>query len=171
MPLNSAQMLRLTIQDVPAVADTTYYGDGTATVFALPHQVITTASAYVPVGGTAWSATAATFTSGEVAFSNVISANSAFRTRYTYSVFSDDDIGYFSAAGGGINGGALEAVKALMFDAVKRASWTSPDGAEYDDTQAQAHLREMYKDLQLELEKEATIAGGVQSWSLNQGSY
>jgi hypothetical protein len=58
-----------------------------------------------------------------------------------------------------------------MFDAVKRAAWESPEGATYDDTAAQAHLRDMYKDLQRELEKEATIAGGIQSWSMNQGSW
>ncbi len=169
----SAQRLRLKIQDIPLLADITRYGNGTATTFALDHTNLTSASAFVPnAGGNGWTATGATFNpSGAVAFSGVISANSAYRLTYTYSTFSDEDIDQFLTDGGTVAGAASEALIALMFDASKRARWMASDGSSYDDTNAQSHLRQMYDLLQQEISQEATTGGGMQSWALNQGDY
>lgn len=171
--LTSGQRVRLTIQDPPIRADYTLIGDGTAASFLAPHTNLTSASAFVPgAGNSAWSATGFSYSlNGEYSFSGVISANSAYRLTYTHTTFSDDEVDQFLADGGSVNGAALEAVKALIFDAVKRSRWMSSDGQSYDDTNAQTHLREMYEKFSRELEKDATIAGGMASWSVNQGSY
>lgn len=172
MTLTDAQAIRLKIQDIPAIADTTLAGDGTAVTFALPHRNLSSASAFVPLGGTAWSATGATFNaSGFVEFSGVISANSAWRARYVHSVFSDAEIQHFLDTGGSVNGGALEAVQTLMFDGLRRARWSAPDGTSHDDTAAIALLRSLYDTLKAE-QYEAAIGGGAnESWSLLQEEY
>lgn len=174
MPLTTtAQQVRIYIRDIPRFADVTRYGDGTATVFNLaPDTNLSSGSAFVPLGGAAWTATGATFdASGIVAFSGVISANSAFRLTYVNSVFSEDEIGLFITAGGTIKGAALEALGSLMFDAARCARWGSVDGSYYDDTSTQSHLRQLYDKLKDEIEREATTAGGMNSWSLAQGDY
>ncbi len=172
MTLTDAQAVRLKIQDIPAVADSTFVGDGTAVQFALPQRNLSSASAFVPIGGTAWSATGATFNaSGFVEFSGVISASSAWRARYTYSVFSDAEVQHFLDTGGSVNGAALEAVQTLMFDGLKRASWSAPDGTSYNDTAAIGLLRSLYDTLKAE-QHEAAISGGAnESWSLLQEEY
>lgn len=171
--LSTAQRVRLLIQDPPIREDVTLIGDGTANSFLLPHANITSASAFIPgAGNSSWTATGFTYAlNGEYSFSGVISALSAYRMTYTHTTFSDDEIDQFLADGGGVKGAALEAVQALMFDAVKRARWMSSAGESYDDTNAQTHLREMYTKLSAELEKEAAAQGGMVSWSVNQGSY
>jgi hypothetical protein len=172
--LSGISLIRSRIQDNPLLADRTYNGDGTASAFLLPHRNITSGSAFVPITTptTGWSATAATFDpSGQVQFSGVISANSAFRLTYVYSVFSDDEIGAFTAAGGGVVGASIEALQTLMFDAAKRSRWGAPNGESFDDTQAMQHLREMYHLLKQE-QYEAGIANGdIASWGLNQGDW
>ena len=121
---------------------------------------------------TGWSATAATFNaSGIVSFSGTISANTAFRTTYVQSVFSDEEIGHFTAVGGNVNGAALEAVHALMFDSTKRSRWMAPDGSQYDDTMAMQALRDIHSALKTELIGDAIVEGVMQGWSLNQGDY
>lgn len=170
MSLTTAQQVRLKIQDQPTLANAVYYGDGQATVFNLPHRNLTTASAYVSVGG-AWSATGATFASGQVAFSGIISANSGFNVRYTYSTFSDAEVDHFITAGGGVVGAALEAVEALMFDGLRRASWASPDGTSYDDTKTIGLLNQLHATLSDELTEEAVFGGGMASWSETQAGY
>lgn len=171
--LSDNQRVRLTIQDPPIRADVTLIGDGTAASFLAPHTNLTSASAFVPgAGNSAWSATGFSYSlNGEYSFSGVISALSAYRLTYTHTTFSDDEVDQFLADGGSVNGAALEAVKSLMFDAVKRARWMSSAGELYDDTNAQTHLREMYKQFSQELEKDAAAQGGIISWSVNQGSY
>lgn len=172
MALTTAQRLRLKIADAPRYVDETRYGDGTAQVFSLPYTNITAASAYVPLGGTAWSATGCTFNaSGTLAFSGVISAQSAFRYTLQYSVFSEDEITDFLEIGGSINGAAIEAVGSMLFDATRAAAWAASDGSTYDNRSAQAHLRELYAILQQEQQQEATTAGGQSSWSVEQGNY
>jgi hypothetical protein len=171
MTLTDRDAVRLRMQDQPLIADDTYHGDGRATTFALPHRHLTSASAFIPAA-TGWSATAAAFDpSGSVSFSGVISANSAFRVRYVYSTFSDAEIDHFLAVGGGVDGAALEAVTALMFDGVKRAAWRAPDGTSYDDTAAMTHLRALYETLRAALADNATTAAAIESWSENQGDY
>ena len=118
--LTSAQQVRLGIQDQPMVARDVYSADGVSTGYQIPHLNVTTASAYVQVGGE-WSATGAVFASGEVAFADRVSANSAYQLHYTYSVFSDDEIDHMLSAGGNINGARLEAVQTLMFVSQSRS--------------------------------------------------
>lgn len=169
MPLTTAQQVRLRIQDQPSVFDAAYVGNGLLDTFPLPYLNMTSATAFVQ-GAAAWSPTGATFTNGTVAFSSVISANSAFRVRGVQSTFSDDEIDTMLTAGGGsVLGASVEAVQTLMFDALKRASWAAPDGTQYDDTAAQRALRDLYDVLKEEEHEDAATAGGFASWSLNQG--
>lgn len=172
MALSTANHVRLRIQDIPARIDVTYAGDGTAQSFTLPHRNLSSASAFVPLNGTAWTATGATFDpTGVVSFSGVISAQSAFRAVYVHSTFSDDEIDQFLAVGGNVNGASQEAVLSLMFDGLKRARWAAPDGSSYDDTAALRTLKDLYDTLRQELEDDAISGGGVESWSLEQGNY
>jgi hypothetical protein len=176
MTLTTAQAVRLRIQDAPAFADLIFYGDGHRSGFdllqgAAAYRNITSGSAYVLAGGI-WSATASTFGgSGVVVFSGVISANSAFRTRFVYSTFSDAEIGHFTAVGGSVAGAALEAVNALRFDALKRARWAAPDGSTYDDTAAIAALKQLYDDLVVELNQAGVAEGGFASWAEGQNDW
>lgn len=172
MALTTAQQVRVKIQDAPIIADLTLYGDGTAVTFKTEQANLTSGSAFVPVGSTAWSATGVTFNaSGFYTFATVLSANSAYRITYVYSTFSDDEIDHFVTVGGNVLGAAKEACEALMFDAVKRARWMASDGSQYDDTSAQSHLRGLYDQLIDQLEREATSAGGFNSWAEDQGNW
>lgn len=172
MPLTTAQRVRLKISDAPRIADLTRYGDGTANTFQTEHVNLSSGSAFVPLGSTAWSATGVTFNaSGFYSFIGVISANSAYRVTYVYSVFSDTEIDQFIEDGGTIVGAAVEAVGSLMFDSLRCARWMASDGSSYDNTSSQNHAREMYDKLVEELEREAATAGGFQSWALNQDGW
>ncbi len=173
MPASTAQLVRTYVRDIPQQKELTRYGDGTALVYSLaPDTNISSGTAYVPLGGTAWSATGATFdVSGTVTFANVISANSAFRVVYVQSVFSEAEIGEFITAGGSIKGAAMEALIAMMFDATRAARWGAADGSYMDTTSTQSHLRQLYDKLQQELEQEATTFGGINSWSVNQQNW
>lgn len=172
MTLTTADAVRLRIQDQPLLADVTRAGDGTASAFLIPQRNLTSGTAYVPIGATAWSATAATFdATGMVSFSGVISAASAFRLTYVYSVFSDSEIGQFTAVGGNVNGASLEACLTLMFDGLKRAAWAAPDGSTYSDVAAMSLLRDIYSALKAEQVQDAIGNGGVVGWSENQGSW
>ena len=174
MPLTTAQQVRLRIQDRLRFGEEVRAGDGLAAGFKLaqgaPFSTLISATAFVPVAA-GWSATGASFDGdlGLVAFSGVISANSAWRATYQWSVFSEDELGYFTAQGGSVAGAALEAVKALMFDSLKRARWSAPDGTSYDDTAAMNQLQKMYDQLREEL-REAP-EGGIESWSEQQAYY
>lgn len=176
MTLTTAQQVRLRIQDIPQVFDLEWNANGSATEYQLQqgaaaYRNITSATAYVPAAGV-WSATGATFNvSGYVAFSGVVSANSAIRARGVHSVFSDDEIGHFTAVGGSIPGAALEAARALQFDALKRAAWAAPDGTTFDDTKALDVLNGIIAECKDELDTEAIGEGGFASWSLGQGDW
>lgn len=172
MALTTAQQVRLRIQDAPRLADSTYYADGKAAEFLLPHSNITSASAYVTVSNGQWSATGATFNvSGRVAFSGAISANSAYRTTYVYSTFSDDEIGHFTAVGGNVAGAAREAARTLLFDSLKRSKWAAPDGTTYDDTAAMAQLYRLIEQLDEEIAGGDIESGGFVSWAEGQGDW
>lgn len=168
MALTDAQQVRLRIQDIPAVADVTTFGDGSANLFNLEHRNASSGTAFV-AGAGGWSATGAAFdASGFVTLGTAISAQSAVRFRYVYSTFSDDEVDHFLSAGGGINGAAIEAVQALMFDGLRRAAWKASDGTEFDDTRAISLLNNIYDRLKAEEQEEATAAGGFEAWSINQ---
>lgn len=170
--LTTAQQVRLRIQDVPAIVDTTLYGDGTADTFSLAQRNQSSGSAFVP-NGAAWAFTGSTFdpTFGSVQFANIVSAGSAFRLRYVYSIFSDDDIGTMITAGGDVVGASIEAVQTLMFDSLKRAVWKAPDGSMYDDTAAQRALKDLYDTLKQQQADIAVGQGGISEWGLNQTNY
>ena len=174
MTLTVPQQVRLRIQDRPRYGQEVQAGDGLSTLFKLaqgsPFSTLSAISAYVPAAA-GWSATGATFDTslGIATFSAAISAGSSVRVDYQWSVFSDDEIGQFTAAGGSVAGAALEAVKTLLFDSLKRARWGAPDGTNYDDTQAQAQLAKMYSALWYELRE--TPEGGIESWGQQQAYY
>ena len=46
MTLTTAQQVRLKIADLPRLADVTYYGDGLASAFLLPHTNLSSGSAF-----------------------------------------------------------------------------------------------------------------------------
>lgn len=174
MTLTTAQQVRGRIQDYPALFDYELLADGRSSSFAVAQGAatvmnITSASAFVLAAGV-WSATGAEFnTSGWVTFSGVIPVHSAIRVRGVWSVFSDEEIGHFTAVGGSVNGAALEAVRWLRFDALKRAKWAAPDGSTYDDTAAIAALNKLYDDLRQEVaEADYSDGGSIESWSLGQ---
>ena len=176
MTLTTAQQVRTRISDRMRLDEEVRYGDGTASGYRLkqgaPHSTITAPGAYVAVAA-GWSATGATFDSdlGRVTFSGVVSALSAFRVEYQWSVFSDDEIGYFTAVGGSVAGAALEACRALMFDSLKRARWAAPDGTQYDDTKAQDTLQKMHDILLEETRAAEGPQGGIESWSEQQANW
>lgn len=172
MTLTTAQQVRLKIQDLPLRADDTYYFDGSALAFALPHNNVVNGTAYVADANGQWSATGATFNAtGFVTFGDIGSANSAFRTVYDYSTFSDADIGNFTAIGGSVVGAAIEACHALMFDSLRRARWMAPDGSQHDDSMAQTQVMRIYSALKKEEEEDAITQAGFNSWSLEQQNY
>jgi hypothetical protein len=172
MTLTTAQAVRLRVQDYPRWFEVARVGDGTATLFDVPYTNLTSASAYVAPGGTAWSATGCTVnTSGVVEFSGIISANTAWRLRGVYSIFSDEEIGQFTADGVTVPGAALQAVYALQFDALKRAKWAAPDGTTFDDTAALSKLNDLYEQLRTELAESNIGEGGYAEWTFGQDNW
>lgn len=174
MPLSSLDALRLRVSDRYRYAEEIRQGDGTASAFKLaqgaPFSNVISASAYVATTA-GWTTTGASFDTGLglLTLSGVVSALSAFRVQYVWSVFSDDEMNYFLGVGPGVAGAALEAVKSLMFDGLRRARWSAPDGTSYDDTAAMNHLRGMYA--QLHDEAREAPDGGIESWSEQQEYY
>ena len=174
MALTLEQAVRLRIQDNLRLGEEFLQGDGLASAFKLrqgaPHSWITAGAAFVSGNG-AWTATGGSYNNelGRVTFSGVVSANTAFRVEYQWAVFSTDEIGQFTAVGGNVNGAAIEAIKTLMFDNLKRARWAAPDGTSYDDTKSMNDLRAMY-DLLKEEEREEP-SGGIESWGEQQENY
>ena len=173
MALTSAQYVRLRMQDQAKLEmNAAYYFDGKATAFSLPHRNITTASAFVLNAAGQWSATGATFnSSGHVAFATALPQNSGFMVHYSYSVFSDDEVDEFISRGGSINGAALEGVRALMFDGLKRARWMGSDGTQFSDVEAMGLLNNIHDRLLNEIQDEAVAQGAIQSWGGTQGDY
>lgn len=184
MPLASdaAQQLRMRINDQPKRRVATLLGDGTAATYELGAQVggIVTAggagygpSAYVPQGGTAWSATGAAFgySDGTVQFSGVISANSAFQVVWYDAVFSDEEVSYLTGLyPGNVERQHFEAVNTLMMDAYKRAAWGG-GGVTYDDSKTFANLAQTRAILFSAMTVEQGPAGGFESWSDAQQDY
>lgn len=176
MALTTAQQVRRTISDPWRRKSEVQYGDGTASGFQLsegaPYSMISAATASVPITG--WSATGATIDTalGYAEFSGVISASSAVRFDYQWAVFSDDEVSYFTAAGGGtVNGAALKAIDALMFDSYKRARWAAPDGSMYDDSKAVDNLVKMRSAISAQVVQDIAPGGGFASWAENQENY
>lgn len=178
MSLTTAQQVRLRIADPWRYAQEVRAGDGTASAFKLaqgaPHSTISAASALVATTA-GWSSTGATFETafGLATFSGVISAQSAWMAAYQWAVFSEEEVGNFITAGGStVLGASLEACLALMFDGVKRAKWSAPDGSDYDDTAALKHLNDLYDRLKEESDiGEFAASGGIESWGEQQAYF
>lgn len=170
MPLTSADYVRQRIQDPLVYEDATYYGDGTANRYKLPHVNLQSGSAWVAPGATAWSATGATFNvTGYVDFANAISAQTAFRVAYVHSVWSDETIsGYLSA---GISGAMLQCAYDLLYDNMKRSRWMAANGAQYDNMQAGQFAKDIISAIKDEMREEATQYGSMASWAETQGEY
>lgn len=160
--------VRLRIQDRWRYASEQFTGNGLASSFQLaqgaPYSTLTGASAFVR-GATGYTPTAATFdlVAGVVSFGEVISANGVCRAAYQWAVFADDEVTQFISDGGNLAGASLEAVRALQFDAAKRARWAAPAGSQVDDTKACALLNQMYRIFSNELSE--TSEGGITSWA------
>ena len=178
MPLTTAQIVRGRV-NAPFIYDSEQIvGDGTASSFKLkqgsPFSTIS-ATATASIATTAgWSATGATFdyTLGRVTFSGVISANSAVRMDYLYSIFSEDEMSYFTAVGGGVPEMCLLAVRHLLVDYAKRGRWAAPDGSTYDDTMAFASLKALESGLQDEIHgSEVGPIGDSVSWPEDQQNW
>ena len=152
------------------------FGDSTASSFKLqqgaPYSTIISATASVVSAGVGWSATGATFDAsvGYAVFPAAISANTAIRHDYLWSVFSEDEIAYFTAQGG-IPEAVLMGVHTLMGNAWKRGSWAAPDGSRYDDKQAMENLATMRSALRAEMVDDIGPEGGFADWADTQGNY
>ena len=168
--ISDIDQVRLTIFDQPKATAAALLGVGSGlTVYDLPHRNMTSGTAYVVAAG-AYTATGATLNpSGWVQFSGQVSAGTPMLIRYVYSTFSDTEIQQFLDTGGSVVGAALEAVRSLMFDGLRRARWTSPDGSSYDDTAAMNLLSQLYdRLLEAQTVEDLTDVGGFQAWSENQ---
>ncbi len=170
MPLPTAQLVRQRIQDPLRREDATYYGDGTANVYGLPHVNLQSGSAWIAPAGNAWVTTGATFDpTGFVTFANSVSANSAFRVVYVHSIFGDDVIAEYISANGSVLGAALQCAYDLQFDNVKRSRWMAANGAQFDNMQAGAYVDKIIAAIKEEMMEEAINYGQVNSWSETQG--
>lgn len=174
MTLDATAQVRSRISDRVRYGEETHIADGLATTFKLgqgaPFSTISAASAYVTAAA-GWSSTAATFNGdmGTVTLASALAPNVALYANYQWSVFSQDEIAQFLTDGGSVAGAALQAVKALMFDGLRRSRWMAPDGTQYDDTAAMALLQKLYDDLHAELRE--SPEGGLQSWTQEQQNY
>ena len=172
MTLSSASLVRQRIQDFPQPIDDTYYGDGTATRHRLPHVNLQSGSAWVSPAGNAWVATGGTFNvTGYVDFANVVSAQSAFRVAYVHSVWSDDTIGEYITAGGGVLGASLQCAYDLLYDNVKRSRWMAANGSQYDNMQAGQFVKDIISAIKEEMQEESVFGGSMASWAETQGDY
>ena len=173
-----ADQIRLRISDRWRFGEEVRYGDGTASQFKLaqgaPFSNVSALSGFLSVAA-GWSAfgTASAVDTGLGLYTvtAVPSANVPLRFAYQWAVFSDAEIAEFAAAGGGVPGAALQAVRTLMFDSLRRAKWRAPDGTEFDDTAAMRQLLAMEERLLDELERSDGPQGGIESWGDQQGNY
>lgn len=171
---NTALLVRQRIQDSAHRANYTLYGDGTAQTFDLQHENVQSASAFVGIGSppTGWSATGCAFNAGGfVDFSGVISAQTAFNVRYVYNVWSDEVIGEYITAGGGVLGAALQCAYDLLYDNVKRNQWMAANGATFNNVQAGTYVKDIISALKEEMREDATQYGAMASWSETQSDY
>ena len=175
MTTDITAQVRLRIQDRLKYASEEFLGDGYNATFKLaqgsPYSVVAVPSAQIRLVSS-WTSTGATFDTalGLMSFSGTISANSACKAVYQWTVFSDDDVTTFIQQGGGsVAGASLEAIRALMFDGIKRARWAAPDGSTYDDTAVLSHLQKMYNVFWKEVRE--SPEGGIDSWSEQQQYY
>lgn len=177
MPLSLSDQVRLRISDRWRFAEEVRHGDGLASQFKLaqgaPFSSVRELSAYHTAGG-GWSAVTASAQDtglGTITLTGLLQPNSAVRFAYQWAVFSDEEIGQFTAVGGSVPGAALQAVRTLMFDSLRRAKWRAPDGTEYDDTAAMRMLKDMEERLLDEIERDDGPQGGIESWSEQQAYY
>jgi len=178
MALTTAQQVRLRLNDPWRYAQETQYGDGSGSALKLqqgaPYSTIISATASILwSANSGWSATASTIDAalGTMVLDGVISAHTAIQMDYQWAVFSDDEIEYFTAAGGDTRGAALMGVRTLMGNAWKRARWAAPDGSQYDDSKAMQNLMRWESALIAERTVEDGPAGSFVNWAETQADY
>lgn len=171
MSLSEIDQVRLKIHDQSKATAATLYGLGSGlTIYSLAQRNVSSGTAYI-MGGNGFSATGAAFNaSGWIEFAQPISAGTPILARYVFSTFSDTEIQHFlDVGGGGVVGAALEAVVSLMFDSLRRAQWSAPDGSSYDDTAAMGLLDKLYRLLSDVLNAEQAADGGsFHAWAETQ---
>jgi hypothetical protein len=179
MTLTIPQIVRSRINDPFRYGTELIIGDGTGSVFQLkqgaPHSTISAGSitAFTAAGGTAWSATGATFdvSAGLVTFSSIPPVNAALQVTYFWSVFSEDEMAYFTGLGG-VPEATLGAVNHLLVNYAKRGSWAAPDGSTYNDTQALNSLMALRSALIAEMRgAEVGPVGDSVNWAAEQENY
>lgn len=178
MALTTAQIVRSRINDPFRYDAEVFMGDGTASAFKLkqgaPFSTIS-ATATASLATTAgWSATGATidYAAGRIIFSGVVSANTAIQADYLWSVFSEDEMSYFTATNGDVPSMCLAAVRHLLGNSYKRARWGSPDGSNYDDSQTFQNLIQLRSALVDEIRGEETgPVGDYNSWPEEQQNW
>lgn len=177
MALTTAQQVRLRIQDPWRYGSEEALANGTASAFKLaqgaPYSTVISGSALAATQA-GWSATGCAFNTalGLATFSSLPAGQTPFMFTYQWAVFSDDEVGQFTADGGTVRGAALMAVRTLRFNAPRRARWAAPDGTQVDDTQVMRALKELEDDLQAEIIRyEEGPAGDYTSWAEGQAEY
>lgn len=179
MALTTAQIVRSRLNDPVRFEAETLYGDGTASAFKLkqgsPYSTISggsfTANIAVAAGWSATGTAAFDPTAGYVTFGTAISALSALYCVYSWSVFSEDELSYFTAQGG-IPQAALMGVNHLLVNYAKRGSWAAPDGTNYNDTQAINALLAIRSGLVSEIRgAELGPDGTTVDWAAEQENY
>lgn len=160
--------LRSLLADPVRVAESLGYGDGLTVFYPLPYNNPRSGSAFVMQAG-AWSATGATVNpTGYLEFQTVLPTASAWRARYQWSIWGDDELSGLLSAAGSVFGAALQAAYGLLIDGSRRARWMAPDRTTYDDVQAVAYVNDFISAINKERENQAAGAGGLIGWSDNQ---
>ena len=183
MPIasNSAEQLRLRVNDKPRRTIQTLYGDGLSSAFelgALPGGLVSAQgaggqpTAFIPVGaggGTAYSATGCTFTYSPplVTFSGVISAGSAVQCVFNHAVFSEAEVDYITGNFGDLNGMTLEVISMLMADYSKRVAWAG-GGVSYNESTVFNNLKAWHDNIYEGMTTQTGPQGGFESWSDEQ---
>jgi len=176
MTLTTAEQVRLRLNDPWKYGLEMQYGDGTASAYKLqqgaPYSTVLSATASVYSANVGWSGTGATINTGLglLTFSGAISANTAFQVNYLWAVFSDAELGFFTAQGD-VRAATLMGVRVLMADAWKRARWAAPDGSQYDDSKAFAYLAAWEQSLLAEKVTDDGPAGQFVNWADTQQDF
>ena len=163
-PHTDVQRVRLKIRDPLTSISRVYQANGTERI-QLNHDAISYLRVFKNVDG-AWAEQDYALNGNVVVFASAQSGE--FLMNYLSSAFTDDDLSYFLEVGGSVAGAQVEAVEALLFDAVKRNQWSAGDNS-VDDTSAQKTLLMMYDVFRKQLENDVISGGGIVSWGMRQG--
>ena len=182
MAITTAQDLRRRLGDPLRRTAQWFQGDGTATGYFLSgypvhsgaagsaaFRVVSGNGVLTATGGTAWD-----FDRGIVALPSALSAGSAALAEYTWSVFSEEEIGTLTGAYGSLDEMARAGIEWLQGEYSRRVKWAMAQGPEVAPTMAAKHLAALWAqyDQKLHTDSEGlAIAGGLEAWSESQQSY